>query len=283
MGAGSDRLRDLRNPDGGWGYYAGKTSRLEPTCWAALALSDTEETVARECLRTWPTRKGLLLERPGGTVNIAFQGLALSVLSELGIEHHESNAVLAEALQAIRGRKLGDSDANRQDNTLQGWPWVADTFSWVEPTAWSLIGLTAWARRSEAQLDATRVDEGARLLLDRVCHQGGWNYGNSNMLGAELRPHLPTSALGLLALQEWRAREPVRRTLAWLEKHALSEPSGLTLALVALALGAYGRSADDVRAALEARLPLVEEIGNVCSLAAARYALRAGARSAFAV
>ena len=32
-----------RNQDGGWPYYAGKTSRLEPTCAAFLALGPTIE------------------------------------------------------------------------------------------------------------------------------------------------------------------------------------------------------------------------------------------------
>jgi hypothetical protein len=33
-----DRLAALANPDGGWGYAAGKASHPEPTCLALLAL-----------------------------------------------------------------------------------------------------------------------------------------------------------------------------------------------------------------------------------------------------
>ena len=36
------QLLDGRNADGGWGYYRGRVSRLEPTCWALLALGVDE-------------------------------------------------------------------------------------------------------------------------------------------------------------------------------------------------------------------------------------------------
>ena len=56
-------LREARNLDGGWGYYAGKSSRLEPTCWALLALGGEADV---EVLQKWPsTKDGLLLERAG--------------------------------------------------------------------------------------------------------------------------------------------------------------------------------------------------------------------------
>lgn len=269
-----DSLARTRNADGGWGYYAGKASRLEATCWAMLAVSTAGDAAGRDRLRTWPTRDGLLLERPGGSVNVAFHALALCVLSVLGLEHVDSNGGLVAALQRARGVRLKNADTQRQDNSLQGWPWIAETFSWVEPTAWSLLALTIWSRQSGTAADPVRLEDGARLLFDRVCREGGWNYGNANMLGTDLHPHVPTSALGLLSLQAHRDAEPVRRTLGWLEHHALSERSGMTLALTALALEAYGRPIDDVRAAIAEQLPVTATLGNQCSVAAALYALR---------
>src|SRR6478736_1185162 len=105
------RLLDGRNADGGWGYYAGKASRLEPTCWALLALRSADPSV----LSRWPSAEGRLLERSGGEVNYAFHALALLAMK--------------------------DSTINRQDNKLQGWSWIDGTFSWVEPTAWGLLAL----------------------------------------------------------------------------------------------------------------------------------------------
>jgi hypothetical protein len=45
------------NPDGGWAYYHGHASRLEPTCWALLALhadawpTGRDETHPRDYVR----------------------------------------------------------------------------------------------------------------------------------------------------------------------------------------------------------------------------------------
>ena len=75
-------LLSTRNADGGWGYYAGKSSRLEPTCWALLALgaeADARQRTAR-VLGQWPISGNVLLERTGGPPNYAFHALALLTL-----------------------------------------------------------------------------------------------------------------------------------------------------------------------------------------------------------
>ena len=62
----ADLLVRGRNADGGWGYFAGKASRLEPTCWALLALAGRPGAPGDAApLRAWPARDGLLLERRG--------------------------------------------------------------------------------------------------------------------------------------------------------------------------------------------------------------------------
>ena len=53
-----ESLLAARNPDGGWPYYAGKTSRLEPTTWALLALRETGDPVSLDPLLDWPRRDG---------------------------------------------------------------------------------------------------------------------------------------------------------------------------------------------------------------------------------
>ena len=43
-----------RNADGGWGYYPGKVSRIEPTCWIALSLlraGESEKDLASSIVR----------------------------------------------------------------------------------------------------------------------------------------------------------------------------------------------------------------------------------------
>src|SRR5215218_3279418 len=94
-----DGLRAGRNADGGWGYYAGKASRLEPTCWALLALADADHSV----LAGWPLDDGLLRERKDGEVNFAFHARALTVLAARGVSHSAGADVLAGALERAKG------------------------------------------------------------------------------------------------------------------------------------------------------------------------------------
>ena len=141
MSAGdAQRLREVlirgRNSDGGWGYYPAKSSRLEPTAWATLALLTAAED-RQSILPDWPvTADGLLVERTGGTPNHAFHALALLTLFARGIEHRRGNASLVNALQRVKGIALEPAENSRQDNSLRAWSWIAGTFSWVEPTAW---------------------------------------------------------------------------------------------------------------------------------------------------
>jgi hypothetical protein len=168
---------------------------------------------------------------------------------------------------------LEPSTHSRQDNALQAWSWIADTFSWVEPTAWCLLSLKKWARKPGARVDAGRVSEAERLLLDRSCLSGGWNYGNSNMLGQELRPYVSTTAIAMLAMQDRVAHPVVERSLDYLENHATSERSGATLALSLLALRACGRRYDGVQAALIDQLSVTTAFRNHAAIALASYAL----------
>jgi hypothetical protein len=275
-------MRDLtklliagRNPDGGWGYYRRKQSRLEPTCWAVLALASGggDGADAGEALRRWPARDGLLLERAGGQPNYAFHALAMLAMRAATLDHRDGNGILLEALQRVKGLAFPPSPINRQDNSIKGWSWIDDTFSWVEPTAWCLLALKRCAAPSGGEVDAARIHDGERLLVDRACTGGGWNYGNSNMLGKELAPYVPTTALALLALQDRRSEPVVVQGLAFVERHSTSERSAMALALASSALRAYGRDATGVEGALRDQLAITIALGNHAAAAAALYAL----------
>ena len=263
-------LLRVRNADGGWGYQPGKSSRLEPTCWATLALGSA---LAPNALEQWPSVEGLLLERRGGSPNFAFQGQALIVLRALHLEHSAGNRTLLAALQRVKGEALPASTINRQDNSLQAWSWIDGTFSWVEPTAWCLLALKRWSAVPGAVADRERVVVAERMLVDRCCAEGGWNYGNANMLGQELKPFVPTTALALLSLQDQQSLPAVERSVAFLEREATSERSGTALALALIALRTYGRPAPAVRDALVAQLPTTLALGKVAAVAMSLYAL----------
>ena len=273
-------LLRARNADGGWGYQAGKTSRLEPTCWAILALGSTVE---RTVLEQWPCAEGLLVERHGAAPNYAFHGQGLIVLRALNLAHAAGNRTLLAALQRVKGTRLAASDINRQDNSLQAWSWIDGTFSWVEPTAWCLLAQKQWSAVPGAVGDRTRIVVAEQMLVDRCCAKGGWNYGNSNMLGQELRPFVPTTALALLSLQDRTSLPEVARSVAFLEREATSERSGTALALALMALRAYGRSTAAVRDTLVAQLPTTLGLGKIASAAMSLYALSEADRHAAVV
>ena len=264
-----DRLRAGRNADGGWGYYAGKASRLEPTCWALLAMPDADPAV----LAAWPVTAGLLRERMDGEVNFAFHALALTTLAARGIEHSAGTDTLATALEHAKGIALDPSTINRQNNQLQGWSWIPGTFSWVEPTAWALLALR---RRQVAGkgVEAARLMEAETLLIDRCCAQGGWNYGNSNMLGKDLRPYVPTTAMALLALQK-KPYPAVTSSVAYLERAATSEASASALSLAMIALAAHGRETGAVRERLLAQIDHTIGLGHQLGMAMALHTLNA--------
>jgi hypothetical protein len=263
-------LRRGRNADLGWGYYFHKRSRLEPTCWALLALRDADP----QALRNWPIRDGLLLENADGEPNYAFHGLAMLALSARQVEHVAGNHVLLDAIQRVRGVKLSPSTVNRQDNGIQGWSWIADTFSWVEPTAWCLLALKKWLRRLPTRVNAKRIADAEALLFDRCCVGGGWNYGNANMLGKELKPYVPTTAIALLSLLDRPSAPAVVKSREYLTREALSEKSSVALSLALLALRLLGQRSDAVVSDLTGQLETTAAVGNQFAIALALYALR---------
>jgi hypothetical protein len=273
-----ERLLAMASASGGWPYYATQPARIEPTCWALLALSggaaqeDTRASAgARTYLRSLRRTDGLLAEPATPGPNYAWNALALLALNT----KDDLNAAdrLATGLIAAKGIQLKDSDTPvaRQNSQLQAWSWTEGTFSWIEPTAWCLLALKM--RRASASAVAARIREAEAVILDRVCDSGGWNYGNSQVLTQDLRPYVPTTALALLAMQDQRDHPVVRKSLDWLTAHATAEKATMALALAAVCLQVYGRRSDEVLRLLEAQDARTHALDNAHLLAMAAYAL----------
>jgi hypothetical protein len=254
-----------RNADGGWPYFPGKVSRLEPTLFSILALGEDPLPI----LRRWPRRDGLFVDA-AGEVNVAFNGQAAMLLAA-GRDSLADD--LKRALTAVRGERIPPSTINRQDNSIQAWSWTEGTFSWVEATAWCLIGVKRLARGSGDAALRARLDDGRRLLADRVCRDGGWNDGNSNMLGTELPAYVPTTAVALLALGKASGDPLVAPNLAYLERQRTAENGAMALALTRICLGVFGVPAADVDAALGAEWRRCAFLSNLHVTALALYAL----------
>jgi hypothetical protein len=260
-------LLDQRNGDGGWPYYAGKQTRLEPTTWAMLALQlDAHQTP----LGAWQDQDGLLTEPATGVVNFGFNGVAALALEACGAASLSGTVV--DALLRRKGVRVPEHPSVKQNPTLQAWSWMDGTFSWVEPTAWCLLAVKRSAARSTAAARA-RVEEAERLLADRVSPAGGWNYGNGLVYGKDLPAHVPATAAGVMAMQDLKEMSIVRGAIAFLAAHATGEGSSAALALGWMALRVVGVSDIGLDDALAARAALAEEFGNVANAAMLLHAL----------
>ena len=245
------RLIACANKAGGWGYASGKASRLEPTCWALLALGGVDDpSTARviaphvEFVARTQRTSGWLVEDERLPVNIAFNALTSVVwLHRPAFATEEMRRKLI--LSLIRSKGARGAQAQHVvglNSTLQGWSWVEATFSWVEPTCWGLLALKK-ARRTGLAFagDAARIDEAERLLIDRCCRAGGWNYGNPDVMGKDLLPYVAVTALALIALQARREDSAVARSVDWLEAHWRDEPSAMATGLALMSLQVHGR------------------------------------------
>ncbi len=215
-------LRDAQNADGGWPYLPGGPSAVEPTCFAMLALSSPErgaEFLSGENESQWT------------------DALALFALSRRNCLP-EWREKLVTRLLAAEGVRVAPTTENELDGSLRGWPWVSGSFSWVEPTSYALLALKAVGHGSHP-----RVAEGERLLLDRACVDGGWNYGNRVVMGAKLSAFVPTTAWATLALQGNRDAQPVvKRGLDFMEAELARRQSALTLSLAMLSFAVFERA-----------------------------------------
>lgn len=101
------------------------------------------------------------------------------------------------------------------------------------------------------------------------------------MLGQELLPYVPTSALALLALQDRRALPEVARSIAWLTLNWQREPSALALSLTQIAMSLYRQFPGDIERALRAHLAAAGPAANIATRAISLYAL-SGSRHEYA-
>jgi hypothetical protein len=198
-------LERARNADGGWGYFAGKESRVEPTVYALRATR--EDSAGVEFLLRCQEKDGGIrpaLGIPGSTWVTA---LALPILARTQRKAELVRAAnwLIETTGADTGWLvrvmyfMGKSTVD-QNPQLKGWPWVPGNHSWVEPTAHALVALRAIEGLVDRQALQYRREQGASLLRDRRCSDLGWNYGNKKVLDEVLPSYPETTGIALVGL-----------------------------------------------------------------------------------
>jgi hypothetical protein len=246
-----DILRRSQNPDGGWSYYAGKQSWLEPTFYGALVLhGDPAADRAWSLLKSWQAPDGSW--PPAAGAAISGWGTALCVTLahirgdlgepyQKGVDYLLKTAGTESELWRRALARIGVFDPGR-NLSLKGWPWKEGTSSWVEPTAHALIALKKASTHIANPELRDRVRSGEALLLDVRCKDGGWNYGSPWTLGEDQRSYPETTALALLGLQgREKAGSSVEMAKNWLR----DAPSSLARAWITVALRLHGVAIPD--------------------------------------
>ena len=276
-------LRDVQNIDGGWGYFPGKESWLEPTAYAMLALSgDPSSQPAFDrgwrlmrswrlpdgswpaCARVrephWSTALCVILHAQRKVHDEAFTS---GVNWLLGVTGTENSWLFRIALKVRPG-------IIELDPSFRAWPWRPGTSSWIEPTAHAVVALKYAAQAYGAGKVRGRIGDGERMLLERRCSDGGWNYGNRRVLGEDLPSYPETTALALHGLQGNYSLD-LRAPLALARKLRAGTRSPLARAWLTLALRDHSvevADRDPVPLSNDVMIAAVETIGATGTLKA---------------
>ena len=267
-------LRDSQNADGGWGYFPGKQSWLEPTAYAMLALygqSAAETAVDRawRLVASWQVADGSV--RPNGAIadGTWVTALFVTLACVRGVQDRNTaravdwllRVVGAEHSLAMRAFSYFHLLKTKLNVSHEGWPWREGNASWIEPTSLTLLALKKVARGHGLPELAYRVREGEALVLSRRCSDGGWNCGNPNVFNYDLPSYPESTAQALIGLQGRSANE-LAAPLAAARRFRSQTKSSLAKAWLAIALRCHhealdapteeARSCDEMLAALEA-------------------------------
>jgi hypothetical protein len=240
------------------GYHEGAPAAAEPTAIGALALLAHRRDAAAQPLVDrlidWQCAAGNVgIEStqmepgwPTATAVLAWRAAQQSSIFEV-----DYVSAIDRALAWILATKgtLGEHvERLGRDTTIHGWPWVAGTYSWVEPTAMNLLAL-----KHSRFAQNRRAREAVLLLVNRMFDSGGCNYGNTIVFGQILRPHVQPTGIALLALaQEDDATGRIARSIEYLQRELSAETATASLCYGLLGLAAQGAFPAEADAWLQA-------------------------------
>ena len=247
----ADFLRTTQNADGGWGFFPGKQSWLEPTAYALIALHNDAASQPHfergwKLMRSWQLADGswkpcAAVQEPHWTTAlcVTLHGLrhVYDQQFERGLEWLTATSGIENGLRFRFAHFLRPSVVDL-DPSLKAWPWRPGNASWIEPTAHALVALKkARSAGTRPRIEA-RIRMGEKMILDRRCGDGGWNYGNRKVLGTELPSYPETTALALLGLAGNPALD-LAAPLAVAQNYFRETRSPLAKALLSVSLRSY--------------------------------------------
>lgn len=263
MNRARELLLGMQTLDGGWPASVGGPSTTEATALAALALMGgdpvgvPQRERALEWLRSRQHDDGSWVAADGVPLGGWMTSLATLALSDSPTDRQRAlrgaHWLLSQEgrgyswLTKIIFRLLPERDVIDLNPDLNGWAWFGGTFSWVEPTSYALIALKSLRNLLPPEPAATRIREGERMILDRACRGGGWNYGNSRVFDEDLWPYPDTTAVALIALGDRPDAPKVSAGLSALNRMLKTESSLLATALGALCLDTFGQDSSRLR------------------------------------
>ncbi|HUJ24275.1 MAG TPA: hypothetical protein VLX58_22220 [Bryobacteraceae bacterium] len=255
---------NLQNRDGGWPYRKGGGSWTEPTVFALLAQS-VEKGDAQSIdrgfmwLRSvhrqdggWPPRAQVAQS----TWVTAIVGLLPR--DALGRWHHSSaiDWLMGQTGQEtsfayrLRSELIGNGPSGQEPR--RGWPFFPGAAAWVSPTAFGILALEKARRYQMGGAIQQRIQVGREFLMDRICKDGGWNYGRSNVLGVDAPSYPETTGQALLALNEMQPTH-LEKALNTAQEQAQACQSSEGLSWLQLGLQAHGIVVTGPRRALPCR------------------------------
>jgi hypothetical protein len=259
-----DSIIGLQNRDGGWPYRKGGGSWTEPTVLALLAQSvDKRDTQSigrgmawlRAAQRsdggwppcpsvtqsTWVTALVALVRRDA----IGHAGHAGAIKWLMGQTGKETSFAYQ-----LRNELMGNGAGGDEPRT--GWPFFPGAAAWVTPTAFGVLALEKACRDEINSALEQRILVGREFLLDRICKDGGWNYGRSSVLGVEAPSYPETTGQALLALNQVGSPK-LDPALAAARDQARTCQSSEGLSWLQLGLRAHGVTAIGPARKLESR------------------------------
>jgi hypothetical protein len=242
----SDRIVARLAEQKAWAYHGDAPCASEPAALAALALLGHGRAEAALRPLDWLAS----LQSADGSIGVTATDTTPNWPASQAVlawRQAQRQPGLADRYQAVvpkavgwmlqdKGATIERSAEIAHDTMLVGWPWVAGTHSWMEPTCWCVLAL-----RSAGQGENPRATEGVRLIVDRLLPEGGCNYGNTYILGQALRPHMQPTGICLLALAGETVFDPrIGRSIVWLEREIAMRTATASLSYALMGLSAQG-------------------------------------------